>query len=632
MLDLSWNSISGRIPVWLGEEFRSLKSLSLSGNNLSGEIPTSLGMLSSMKHLDISNNPLEAAVLSESHFANLSSLTDLFMDQTFLTLKLSSYWLPPFQLQNFYASYCKINGPFPQWLKTQKNISNLYLSDAGIHGALPKWFHNMHSLSYVSLSNNQITGCPIFPVNFEQISLSNNSLSCQYLTNMSRNTVYYSSQGVDLSDNSISGQLLEHLYHDMPNLSTLVLSRNLINGSIPESMCHFTSLQILDLHKNRLSGTIPHCLGESSELEFVHLAFNNLSGDIPCFRLTHVENEWSSSYLSFVSLNDNMLSGQIPSCLANLSTLEVLDVGENKLSGEIPMFITGLNLPVLRILRLRNNKLEGSIPEQLCSLSNLQILDLGLNYLGGTIPSCLANMTAMNSFVDYDSIFYADMNQVNEVIKGIERAYTTTLKYMVNVDLSCNNLIGSIPEGITNLTYLRNLNLSYNHLSGQIPMSIGCLKSLESLDLSRNKLQGTIPISMGAIFSLESLDLSYNNLSGQIPTGNQLQTLNDPLSYAGNPYLCGDPLAKKCKSDNDSPNGSSGDQNNEDEVSEDKHETMWFYLVVMSGFATGFWCVVGTLFLKKSWRHAFFRRVEFVQDWLYVAVVVRVPKLMRRFI
>ncbi|XP_056694312.1 receptor-like protein EIX2 [Spinacia oleracea] len=263
------------------------------------------------------------------------------------------------------------------------------------------------------------------------------------------------------------------------------------------------------------------------------------------------------------------------------------------ISGEIPTF----NVQGLRILRLRNNKLEGSIPEELCSLSNLQILDLGHNYLTGTIPSCLSNLTQMNFGDRLEDFPYED--DVNEVIKGIEREYTTTLGYMVNIDFSCNKLIGSIPEEITNLSYLLSVNLSYNQLSGQIPGRIGGLKSLESLDLSRNKLQGTIPTSMGVIYSLEFLDLSYNNLSGQIPTGSQLQTFTNS-SYIDNPHLCGYPLSKKCKGDNDSPNGTSGAQHNEDAESEDKRETMWFYLVVMSGFGTGFWCVVGTLFLKKS--------------------------------
>ncbi|XP_021844278.2 receptor-like protein EIX2 isoform X1 [Spinacia oleracea] len=631
-LVLNSNNLEGKIPSFI-QNLTSLEYLDLSLNNFGTQIPLWLGEHKSLVHLDLGDAGFTSVEGGDiwSVVSNLHNLTYLDISRTFLTLNFSSDWVPPFQLQTFSARTCRINGPFPQWLKTQKSLSYLALSNAGIHGPLPKWFHEMQSLTDVYLGNNQITGCLIFPINFVSFYLFNNSLSCQYMMNTSRRTKinYHAGTFVKLSDNFISGQFLEHLYHEMPNVALLDLSNNQINGSIPKSMCQFTLLSYLMLRKNRLSGTIPRCLGESSDLQFVDLAFNNLSGDIPCFRVAHVG--WSFSSLDFVSLSDNMLSGRIPSCLANLSNLEVLDVGENNLSGEIPTFITRVNVPGLQILRLRNNKLEGSIPEQLCSLSKLQILDLGHNYLTGIIPSCLSNLTEMN--LRHPSVFgFNRMADVNEIIKGTDREYTKTIGFMVNIDLSCNKLIGSIPEKITNLPSLVGLNLSYNQLSGHIPGSIGGLKSLESLDLSRNKLHGTIPTSLGAISPLEFLDLSYNNLSGQIPTGNQLQTLNDPLSYAGNPYLCGDPLSKKCKSNHDSTNGSSGAQNNEDEESEDKHETMWFYLVVMSGFATGFWCVVGTLFLNKSWRHAFFRRVEFVQDWLYVAVVVRVPKLMRRFI
>ncbi|XP_021730406.1 receptor-like protein 12 [Chenopodium quinoa] len=603
-LDLSYNSfISGIIPTWLGEEFQSLKYLDLGYNNISGKIPTSLGMLSSLKHLDISYNSLEAAVLSETYFANLSSLKYLDMSQlqTFLTMKLPSDWVPPFQLEYFYAFTCKFNSQLPQWLKTQKNLIELDLSNAGIQGVLPKWFHNMQSLSAVYLFNNNITGCPVFPINFSDLDLSNNSLSCQSMTDaIHRNKVYYQARYIDLSHNSISGKLPEHLYHIMPNLSLLYLSNNFINGSIPKSICDFTLLEVLDLTTNKLFGTIPGCLGNLSSL---YLSFNKLSGDIPCF----------SPELSFLQLNDNILSGEIPTCLTNHSNLSELNVGENNLSGEMP----AINIPNLIILRLRNNKLKGSIPHQLCSLSNLQILDLGHNYFTGTIPNCLSNLTAMNSKLINPSPYFDHIDNINEVLHGIEREYASSLKFLVNIDLSCNKLVGNIPDGITNLTYLLGLNISYNQLSGQIPSNIGGLKSLISLDLSRNKLSGSIPTSLGAITSLETLDLSYNNLSGQIPTGDQLQTFNNASIYAHNPYLCGEPLPKKCRRNDDSPNNGSG---GEDEDNEDGRETMWFYLVVMSGFATGFWGVVGSLFLKKSWRHAFFRLVEDVHDWLYVAI------------
>ncbi|XP_074284268.1 uncharacterized protein LOC141608821 [Silene latifolia] len=221
-----------------------------------------------------------------------------------------------------------------------------------------------------------------------------------------------------------------------------------------------------------------------------------------------------------------------------------------------------------------------------------------------------------------------DSSGVSEVMQGIKRAYTSSLPFLVDIDLSCNNLAGSIPDDMTKISLLLSLNLSYNQLSGTIPENIGGLKKLISLDLSKNKLTGSIPTSMGELYSLSHLNLSYNNLSGQIPTGNQLQTLSDQASiYAGNLYLCGDFLPKKCKSkvvkqDKGRSNKSKGGNKR-------KLEKMGLGLVVMSGFATGFWGVVGCLVVNRRWRHAVFRRVEYGYNWLYVIVAVRVTKSRR---
>ncbi|KAL4288695.1 hypothetical protein AHAS_Ahas19G0311900 [Arachis hypogaea] len=76
----------------------------------------------------------------------------------------------------------------------------------------------------------------------------------------------------------------------------------------------------------------------------------------------------------------------------------------------------------------------------------------------------------------------------------------------------------------------------------EIPKMIGDIKL--SIDLSHNHFCGAIPRSMIDLTFLSHLNLSYNNLSGPIPGENQFQSLNDPLSYAVNQYLCGAPLPK----------------------------------------------------------------------------------------
>ena len=119
--------------------------------------------------------------------------------------------------------------------------------------------------------------------------------------------------------------------------------------------------------------------------------------------------------------------------------------------------------------------------------------------------------------------------------------------YMVNLDLSCNNLSGDVPEEISTLVKLKNLNLSWNTFSGKISENIGALVQVESLDLSHNELSGEIPPSLSALTSLSRLNLSYNNLTGEVPSGDQLQTLEDTeYIYIGNSGLCGPPLSQNC--------------------------------------------------------------------------------------
>lgn len=101
--------------------------------------------------------------------------------------------------------------------------------------------------------------------------------------------------------------------------------------------------------------------------------------------------------------------------------------------------------------------------------------------------------------------------------------------HVVSIDLSGNNLVGTIPSTINNLTHLKTLNLDNNQLSGGIPIGFGLMTWLNHLILSNNNLNGGIPRQLGNITNLLNLNLSNNLLGGDIPTsfGNltQLQTL-----------------------------------------------------------------------------------------------------------
>ncbi|KAF4357532.1 hypothetical protein G4B88_026911 [Cannabis sativa] len=587
-IDLSNNELTGIIPKTMGR-LSLLRKLSLSKNQLNGSLPKSLGNLVSLESLDISTNFLEG-VVSEDHFANLTRLKELVINSNNFSCKVSSNWIPPFSLNLIHMGSCKVEGShgFPKWIQTQKEATELNLSNANIIGTFPNWLHS--SISYL-----------------------------------------------DLSMNKISGYLPMNIGYTMPYLVTLNLGNNLLNGSIPYSICELESLDNLDLSRNKFSGKMPHCWKESQIVTVINFSYNKLLGTIP----SSMGNLFS---LKWLHMNNNNLNGELPSTLMNCFELELIDLGDNNFSGPLPTWIGGDSLLMIKILRLHKNMFSGSIPLNFCKLFALQILDLSGNNLSGEIPHCFGNFSGMtieedipedytNATLEVVSPSYDiewNKAKVSQVMKGRELEYTQILLLLDNMDLSSNKLVGVIPEELCHLSGLRGLNLSHNHLSSNIPNKIGELKSLESLDLSNNKLFGEIPQSMSNLLSLNKLDLAHNNLSGKIPTGSQLQTLDDPDIYFGNDQLCGLPLRKKCLGDDDGRKTSPTSNAHEDEdYKENRFERIWFYFVVTLGYAVGLWGVIGSLIFKRNWRLAFFGFYENIKDWILVTIQVKMGRFKK---
>ncbi len=90
------------------------------------------------------------------------------------------------------------------------------------------------------------------------------------------------------------------------------------------------------------------------------------------------------------------------------------------------------------------------------------------------------------------------------------------------LDLSNNNLDGSLQAEVRQLQNLKVLDLSNNQFTG-VPAEIGQLKNLEILNLSNNQLTG-LPHELGNLSNLKVLDLRGNNYA---PT--DLDTIKDRL-------------------------------------------------------------------------------------------------------
>ena len=162
------------------------------------------------------------------------------------------------------------------------------------------------------------------------------------------------------------------------------------------------------------------------------------------------------------------------------------------------------HMPFLTHLDLSGNRFITHIPTEFGLLSSLHVLDLSDNDILGSIPSEISNLGQNLQEVKFR----------NAGIEGMipEFLYHMDLKHL---DLGGNNLHGPISSKISLLSNLRILHFGENVLSGTLPKEIVTLNQLEYLDLGENYLTGTLPHDFWRSYSeMRQLILGPNKLSG----------------------------------------------------------------------------------------------------------------------
>ncbi len=101
---------------------------------------------------------------------------------------------------------------------------------------------------------------------------------------------------------------------------------------------------------------------------------------------------------------------------------------------------------------------------------------------------------------------------------------------VVDLDLSGNNLAGSIPSSINSLVQLQKLNLSENMIFGPIP-DLSLLTDLSLLDLHSNQITGMLPGSVFYCPNMTDVNLSGNDLDSlesmdQLPFASTLKNID----------------------------------------------------------------------------------------------------------
>ncbi|XP_014499491.1 LRR receptor-like serine/threonine-protein kinase FLS2 [Vigna radiata var. radiata] len=602
-LDLGLFYLSGKIPSQIAN-LRKLQHLSLGSNiplyvwrkpnyiseSFSGEIPFRIGNLPLLHTLRLVGN-FDVQAKDTKWLSTLHSLTILELSSLH-SLKPSHQWLQTIgkiipnltelrlvdcnllhsDIQSLFHSHSSNNYTSltildlssnmlsPSILQFVSNFSlhlqELYLSHNNITLS-PSLCANFPSLKVLDLSYNYLASS-MFRANFnissklQELYLENCSLMDENFLLSSTSTMNSLSSLIylDLSNNFLkSSPMFYWLFNFTTNLHFIDLNGNLLEGPIPDEFGKaMNSLAYLCLHNNKLQGKIPSFLGSMCRLQILDLSNNKLNGEFPSFTQN---SSWCSRHIfRGLNLSYNQINGRIPESIRQLSQLEILSLQGNSLEGDVTESHLS-NFSKLIFLDFSHNSLSVKFSSSWVPPFQLAFLLLASCKVGPSFPSWIQTQ---NSLIHLD----ISNNMLNDFVP---EWFWNQLKMLYSLNMSHNNLIGSIPNMQSKLPFRPSIILSSNEFEGKVPLFLlqaselllsankfsdfscgnvtaanlatldlsnnqikgqlpDCWKSTNQLlflDISSNELSGKLPISMGSLVNLEALVLRNNSLLGELP-------------------------------------------------------------------------------------------------------------------
>ncbi|XP_054825565.1 receptor-like protein EIX2 [Prosopis cineraria] len=308
--------------------------------------------------------------------------------------------------------------------------------------------------------------------------------------------------GLDLSFCELEGPLPD--FSQLLSLQRLYLDHNQLNGTLDDSIGLLSSLTELSIKHNSLEGVISenHFL-RLSQLFVLDFSFNHF--------IFQISPDWVPPFrLAYILLASCKLGPDFPMWLQTQTSCVDLDISSAEISGTIPSWFW--NLP-FKLLNISHNQFTGEIPD--FQFSYAFHMDFSSNLFEGSIPSTLSYIKitlylSNNKFTDASSILCPKM---------------TTLLHVL--DLSNNQLFGTLPDCWTHFESLVVLNVANNSLFGKLPTSMGSLRNLQALHLGYNRFTGELPSFLNGCTELTTFDIVQNNFSGSIPSwiGSEFQKL-----------------------------------------------------------------------------------------------------------
>ncbi|KAK9947312.1 hypothetical protein M0R45_002943 [Rubus argutus] len=370
-IDLSNNSLSGKIPLRDGCELKKLRFLLLWSNHLVGQVPAALSNSLRLEWLDLESNMLSGELPSEI-VAKMPQLQYLYLSYNDFVSHDGNTNLEPFltslvnasNFQELELAGNNLGGEIPSIIgDLSTNLVQIHLDDNLIYGSIPPHISNLVNLTLLNLSSNHLNGT--IPSKLCRMRKLERVILVEQFTLR---------------------------FANLSQLRRLLLYDNQLSGTIPPSLGKCINLEILDLSHNKISGVIPSEVAGLRSLKlYLNLSSNHLHGVVP-MELSKMD------MVLAIDLSSNNLSDTIPSQLGSCIALESLNISSNSLQGPVPVSIG--KLPFLQKLDVSSNQLAGEIPESLQQSLTLKELNFSFNNFSGNVSNKGAfSVLTVNSFL-----------------------------------------------------------------------------------------------------------------------------------------------------------------------------------------------------------------------------------------
>lgn len=237
-----WGSLESEC-TWFGVtcESGTVTTLQLNFNSLSGFLPESLGQLTNLTTIQMSNNPMLQGELPRS-IGKLAKLKKMDL------------------------SFCRLTGPLPDTIGNLNGLEELRLQKNELQYALPDTMVGMTSLRFLWLQGNRFSAVlhKIYMLtNLVSLRLSNNEIKGKF---------------------PILGGVFVGMY--MPwiggftKIEELHLDKNQFSGMIEADIGQLKNMMDFRADNNRLTGPLPKELGALGNLGFLDISNNGFTGVI----------------------------------------------------------------------------------------------------------------------------------------------------------------------------------------------------------------------------------------------------------------------------------------------------------------------------------------------------------------